>query len=229
MKLHHYAVFLRTSSGTVRRNIGMPKQSSRAAGVAARDAVQRHLRGQVVQILDVVPLRTRRGKGERTLKPRSRNPTKVTKVQFVLSRRPKARVSAILTKKGVRAYEPRVSKGTVAHVSATDRLLDIPKKRPPEACTNKTCIARGHCGHKRPQGVEWACHETIIKVGRGEMVLRVFAASESVARKAMRTQLKDMGLGHKRITRIAKLHAPDPIRAHDGRRIAHLGANARSR
>ena len=109
IRLYHYAVFLRTKSGTVRKNTAIPCRDIKAAGRRAQDAVQRHLRnGERPPVLDVVPLRVRESKAApRTIKPHSRRPTTVRKVKFVLARKPRARVSAILTKKGVRAYTPR--------------------------------------------------------------------------------------------------------------------------
>ena len=220
IRLYHYAVFLRTSRGTVRRNVGITRRDVALAGSTARDAVQRHLRGQHIVILDVVPLRTREGKGERVIRPRARRPTTVRKVKFVLSRRPRARVSAILTKKGVRAYTPRADRESRAHEPVSARVSSALPKRPAPACSNKTCQRRGRCGHRRPLGVELHCHEAIIKVGSSEMVMRAFAVDERSARKAMRAELERMGLRHKRITNLAVNHAPDPLRARDGRLIA---------
>ena len=52
-------------------------------------------------------------------------------------------------------------------------------------------------------------------------MLRCFCQDGNVrqARKLMRAQLEVMGLRHKRIAKLVKVYAPDPLRASDGRLI----------
>jgi len=221
VKLYHYAVFLRTSRGTVRKDVGLTKRSVSAASRKAQLDVQRHLR-ELVTVSDCVPLKEKQSKAEPViLKARSRRPITVTKSKFTLSRRPKARVSAILTKRGVRAYTPQnLDERGVTYSAANDSAkLSEKAVRSYLGCENKVCLKRGRCGHKRPPGVENVCHEARVAVGTGLMIIRAFATDEATARRIMRKQLVTLGLGHKRLTKIEKVYAPNPEYSARGERI----------
>ena len=211
-RLYHYAVFLRCSTGTVRRNVAVSKRSIKLASKTASDAVARHLREQVT-VLDAVPLRERKGKATRVLKSRSRRPVTVNHVSYVLARRPKARQSVVLTRRGTKPYASATPAWDEPHVPASAKVSESRgTKRDEHACANSRCIKRGHCGHKRNVGVDLLTWETKIKVGTATLVLRCLAQDADTARRLLRETLSAKGLGHKRITRLYTNIAAAPER-----------------
>jgi hypothetical protein len=199
-KMHHYAVFLRTKRGTVRRNVALQTRSVAEAKRVAVNAVQRHLRGETVTVLDCVPMREKRGKAETT--GRRKRAVTTTKTQWVLTRRPKARQSLVLTPRGVAPYEPERRPSYVvgrASEKVSERVTPTAS-----CCSREACIKRGSCAHvKRPPNVERVTYTGEFKWQGKRVVMHTISESLEQARAQMRADLRRRGMKGARIRNIA--------------------------
>ena len=118
-----------------------------------------------------MPLRCTQGKTQTT--GRGSKAVTVKKMTFKQSRRPKARPSLKLSRKG-KLYQPRNvdDRGTVYDVGRDSERLSS-KPAPPRTCESESCKERGSCTHNLPsKGKHFLVLVEVTKRAKGKVVVR---------------------------------------------------------